>query len=60
MVGSIFEHGRTLGGGGEGGEKNRLGSLKGHTGIMKESKCNHISILRRSHQDLDTITSTAE
>ena len=31
-----------------------MGSLRDHTGIIKGSKCNHISITKRYH-DSDTI-----
>ena len=30
--------------------------LKNHTGIIKGSNCNQVSILKGSHHDLDTIT----
>ena len=33
-----------------------MGSLKNHTGIIKGSDCNQISILKESHHDLDAIT----
>ena len=47
MIGSIFKHDRTLGGGG-GGARICKGPSKNHTGIIK-------GILKGSYQDLDTI-----
>ena len=32
-----------------------MGYSKNYNGIIKGSKCNHISILKGPHQDLDTI-----
>ena len=33
-----------------------MASLKNHTGIIKESNCNRIGILKGTHHDLDIIT----
>ena len=52
MNGSIFKHDRIL----RDFSIVYMGSLKDHTGIISVLNCNQISIMKGSHQDLDTIT----